>query len=34
MKGNKIAEWVLRISHSAGFLSDNADRFEMWPKRV
>jgi thiosulfate dehydrogenase (quinone) large subunit len=30
----KIAEWFLRISLSAGFLSANADRFGMWPKKV
>jgi uncharacterized membrane protein YphA (DoxX/SURF4 family) len=34
MKVNKIAEWFLRISLSAGFLSANADRFGMWPKKV
>jgi uncharacterized membrane protein YphA (DoxX/SURF4 family) len=34
MKENKIAELFLRISLSAGFLSANADRFGMWPKKV
>jgi uncharacterized membrane protein YphA (DoxX/SURF4 family) len=34
MKEHKIAEWFLRISLSAGFLSANADRFGMWPKKV
>ena len=31
---NKIAEWLLRISLSAGFLSATADRFGMWPKEI
>jgi len=31
---NKIAEWFLRISLSAGFLSASADRFGMWPKDI
>lgn len=30
----KIAEWFLRITLSAGFLSASADRFGMWPKAV
>ncbi len=30
----KIAEWFLRISLSAGFLSATADRFGLWPKEV
>lgn len=30
----KVAEWVLRITLSAGFLSATADRFGMWPKEV
>ena len=30
----KIAEWFLRLSLSAGFLSATADRFGMWPKDV
>jgi len=34
MKENKIIEWFLRISLSAGFLSANADRFGLWPKNV
>ena len=34
MTEKKMAEWFLRISLSAGFLSANADRFGMWPKKV
>jgi uncharacterized membrane protein YphA (DoxX/SURF4 family) len=34
MKEKIIAEWLLRISLSAGFLSANADRFGLWPKKV
>jgi thiosulfate dehydrogenase [quinone] large subunit len=30
----KIAEWFLRLSLSAGFLSASADRFGWWPKEV
>ena len=30
----KIAEWFLRLSLSAGFLSASADRFGMWPQRI
>ena len=33
-KGIKIAEWLLRIALSAGFLSASADRFGLWPKEV
>ena len=31
---HKIAEWFLRITLSAGFLSASADRFGLWPKRL
>jgi uncharacterized membrane protein YphA (DoxX/SURF4 family) len=34
MKEIKIAEWFLRISLSTGFLSADADRFGLWPKKV
>ncbi len=30
----KIAEWFLRLSLSAGFLSATADRFGLWPQKV
>jgi thiosulfate dehydrogenase (quinone) large subunit len=34
MSQNKIIEWVLRLSLSAGFLSAVADRFGLWSKEV
>ena len=34
MTEGKTAEWFLRITLSAGFLSASADRFGLWPKKV
>ncbi|MBF4473130.1 DoxX family protein [Flavobacterium sp. HJJ] len=34
MKQEKIIEWFLRISLSAGFLSATADRFGLWNKEL
>ena len=34
MSEKRTIEWFLRLSLSAGYFSDVADRFGVWPKRM